>query len=317
MSFGKVEGQERAVSFLSHAITGSRIANAYIFYGPSGVGKRKTALAFAKALNCTCFDKQTGGCDHCPACKKIDSLNHPDVHLVEPEEERNSVGIDQIRTVIRDAGLKPYEAMKKVYIIDEANSLTDEAAGALLKTLEEPSSDSVLILIAEDTGRLLPTIRSRCQILKFFPLDSVLIKKLLMLNYDIDDSKAHVLAGVSYGQMDRALKLKDAKFFDKRARIIEALASDTISDWDFDKTPKADLKIELDIMLTWYRDILVAKTGGSAIINIDKADAVVRRSKLTNTRAVDMAIHQIIAAQSYLDQNANAKLVMAALGSAL
>lgn len=317
MSFKKVKAQELAISFLSNTIDGGRIANAYIFHGPAGVGKKLTALAFAKAINCAGRIEKAESCDMCAACKKIDSANHPDVHLVEPEEEGSAIGIDQIRIVIRDAGLKPYEAAKKVYIIDEANNLTEEAAGALLKTLEEPSSDSVLILIAEDTGRLLPTIRSRCQEVKFFPLDRVLVKELLIQEHGIDEMKAHVLAGISCGQMQRALKLNDEKFFDRRARIIEALAAGTASELDFDKIPKADLRVQLDIMLTWYRDLLVTKFGGMSIVNLDKKDALTRRAKMVDATALDTAIHQIIMTQSYLGLNANAKLAMAALGSAL
>lgn len=313
MSFEDIKGQARACSFLQGSIDSARLANAYIFYGPGGVGKKLTALNFAKAVNCPTPGPR-GGCDNCPSCKKIDSFNHPDVRLASPEKEGASVKIDDIRAVITDAYLKPYEAKRKVYIIDEANSLTEEAAGALLKTLEEPSPGSTLILISENLGKLFPTIRSRCQIVAFFPLKPGLIREALIESHKVDSVKAHVLSSLSCGALGTALKLKNEEFFDKRERIINALSSHSIADWDFDKTPKAELRVLLNIMLTWYRDILVTKSGGPDVVNIDKRDIISIEAKRTGFGKLDNVIKRIISTQGYLDRNANPKLAMAALG---
>lgn len=313
MSFKDIKAQERAVSFLKSSIERSRIANAYIFCGPEGVGKKLTALNFAKAINCS-NPVGAAGCDTCPSCIKIDSLNHPDVFLATPEKAGGSVKIDDIRAVIKDVGLKPYEAKKKVYIIDEANSLTEEAENALLKTLEEPSVNAALILITENPSDLLPTIRSRCQIVKFFAIDSAVVKDILMKGHGLDEVMAHILANISCGSMGQALHLKEKDFFKKREGVIKALSSNTFSDLDLDKASKVDLKSVLDIMLTWYRDILVTKTGDRNVVNIDKADLISRNSEKMSFDRLDDVIKKIISTQTYLEQNANPKLAMAALG---
>lgn len=313
MSFNDIKGQDRAVSFLKNSIARRRIANAYIFCGPEGVGKRLAALNFAKAINCpTPID--AAGCDACPSCAKINSLNHPDVFLATPEKAGGSVKIDDIRAVIEDVGLKPYEAKKKVYIIDEANSLTEEAANALLKTLEEPSADAALILIAENPAELLPTIRSRCQVVKFFAIDSAVVKEILIKGHGLDEVIAHILANISCGRMSQALHFKEGAFFKKREDVISALSANTFSDLDFDKTSKIDLKALLDIMLTWYRDILVMKTLDRSVVNIDKIELISRASGKISFDKLDNVIKQIISTRIYLDQNANPKLAMAALG---
>ena len=316
MSFDDIKGQERAVSFLKNSIALQRIANAYIFCGSEGIGKRLAALNFAKAINCPRPIGESG-CDSCPSCAKIASLNHPDVFLASPEKTGGSVKIDDIRAIIEDVGLKPYEAKKKVYIIDEANSLTEEAANALLKTLEEPSADATLILITESPAGLLPTIRSRCQVVKFFALDCAIVKEILMKDHGLDEVMAHVLANISCGRMSQALRFKDGDFFRKRESMINALSSDAFSDLDFDKTSKIDLKALLDIMLIWYRDIMVTKTGDRGVVNIDKMDLISRASEKIGFDKLDNVIRRIISTQIYLDQNANPKLAMAALGLVL
>lgn len=322
MSFKDIKGHSRAVSFLKSSIAGGRLANAYIFYGPGGIGKKLAALNFAKAINCASTGLEAGsegagGCDNCPSCKKIDSLNHPDVRLTAPAKEGAAVKIYDIRALIKDVSLKPYGARKKVYIIDEADKLTEEAANALLKTLEEPSPDSILILITENLRNLLPTIRSRCQVITFFPLDPAVIKEILVESHRVDSVKAHVLSNLACGALSSALKLNDEDFFDKRAHIIKALSSDSIALWDFDKTPKADLKVLLNIMLTWYRDILVTKALARGVVNIDKEDLISIEAKRLDFAKLDNAIKRIISTQAYLDQNANPKLAMTALSLSL
>ena len=219
--------------------------------------------------------------------------------------------------IIKDNGLKPYEAKVKVYIIDEADALTEEAANALLKTLEEPSMASMLILITERPSALLPTIRSRCQIVSFFPLDTAIVEEILIASHNIDGVKARLLGQISCGSPGKALELEDNDFFDKRERIIAALSSDTFSDLDFDKTPRPDLRAVLDIMLTWYRDILVMKAGDEKLVNVDKKELISIEALRIDFGKLDNVLKRIMLTQAYLDQNANPKLAIAALGLAL
>ena len=316
MSFKDIRGNDAVISFLKESSGAGRVANAYIFSGPGGIGKKLSALAFAKAVNCLSPNEGLS-CDRCPSCKKIDSSNHPDVFVVTPEKKGATTKIDDIRVVIKDNGLKPYEAKVKVYIIDEADSLTEEAANALLKTLEEPSAASMLILITERSSRLLPTIRSRCQIVNFFPLDTAIVEEILTASHNIDGVKARALSRISCGSPGKALELEDNDFFDKREKIIKALSSDTFSGLDFDKTPRPDLRAVLDIMLTWYRDILVMKAGDGRLVNVDKKELISIEAGRIGFAKLDNILKRIMLTQAYLDQSANPKLAIAALGLAL
>ncbi|MBU0605353.1 MAG: DNA polymerase III subunit delta' [Candidatus Omnitrophica bacterium] len=316
MSFKDIKGNDAVISFLIESSATGRVANAYIFSGPDGIGKKLSALAFAKAINCLSPNEGVS-CDKCPSCKKIDSSNHPDVFIVAPEKKGTTIKIDDIRVVIKDNGLKPYEAKVKVYIIDEADGLTDEAANALLKTLEEPSMASMLILITERPSRLLPTIRSRCQIVNFFPLDAAMVEEILTASHNIDGVKARLLGRISCGSPGRALELEDNDFFDKRERIIKALSSDTFSYLDFDKTPRSDLRAILNIMLTWYRDIMVMKAGDGKLMNVDKKELISTEADRIGFEKLDNVLKRIMLTQTYLDQSANPKLAITALGLAL
>ncbi len=319
--FKDLLGQDSAVSFLRSAVQNDRLANAYLFYGPSGVGKKLAAISFAKAINCRSRDISSGaaldGCGQCPSCRKIDSLGHPDVRLTKAEKDGSSVKIGDIRSVIEDIGLKPYEATKKVYIVDGADELTEEAANALLKTLEEPSSESILILISVNPRRLLSTIRSRCQTVRFFPMNLNTVKDILTGAHGLKSDVAHILAGISCGSPGEALKLKSDDFFSRRERIIKALSSDSFSELDFDRAQKKELQAVLSIILLWYRDILITKTGNSNIVNIDKETEICREAKRVGFNKLNNTLNRVMSTQLYLEQNANPRLAMAALGSSI
>jgi len=316
LSFKDIKGQDKAVSFLKSVLENNRFSQAYIFFGPNGVGKKLTALNFAKAFNCAIPVGQRP-CDACVSCRKIDASNHPDVFLLVPEKEDASIKIDQVREVIKNISLKAYEARKKVYIIDDAHLMTPEAQNALLKTLEEPPSDSVLILITDNMESLFSTIVSRSQVVKFFPFAVAEVKDILTQVYKIDAVKAHILAHISSGMLGEALRQNDEDFFKKRSRIIKGLEDRTFFDWEFEGLSRPDLKLYLDVMLTWYRDILIAKTGlteEAAFVNIDKRDAVLNEAARADFAFLDSIIKQIISTNSFLEQNANPKLAMSVLG---
>ena len=147
-------------------IENSRLAHAYLFVGPACVGKRETAEAIAKLVNCAASNNETF-CDSCPSCIKINNLQHPDVYLIDAEAS-GSIKIDEIRSIIKRVSLKPFEGKRKVFIIVNAENLTSQAANALLKTLEEPPNNSLIILTTCFPQRNLDTIKSRCHIINFY-----------------------------------------------------------------------------------------------------------------------------------------------------
>ncbi|HQP91953.1 MAG TPA: DNA polymerase III subunit delta', partial [Candidatus Omnitrophota bacterium] len=183
MSFKEIIGQDGAVTFLKKAYSSQRLAHAYIFVGPDGVGKRTTALKFAQLLVCEDRDKKDEPCQKCPACVKAANLSHPDIQWVNAEGQ--FVKIDAVRQASRRLSLKGFESQYKVLIVPEAQCLNDESSNALLKTLEEPSTDTVIILIAPTLKKLLPTITSRCQRVVFSALDNETLGKILQEKFAV------------------------------------------------------------------------------------------------------------------------------------
>ncbi|MFH0763793.1 MAG: DNA polymerase III subunit delta' [Candidatus Omnitrophota bacterium] len=313
-------GQDRAVSFLKGALESDRAAHAYIFTGPAGTGKLLTAVNFAKALNCSSGSGEKP-CDECISCRKIDASNHPDVFLLKPDKTGSRLGIDRVREVIKNIGLKPYEAGKKIYIIDGAASLTGEAQNAFLKTLEEPPSDSVIIFIAESSGDLFPTIESRSQAVRFYPLKADDISRILTKVHKLDTDRARILSRIANGSPALALKLNEEKFFERRSSVLKGLVDGSFFDSDFEGLTRPAMRSYLDMMLTWYRDILIAKAAArhseSLLVNADKSDIIKEEAKHLDFRFLDDIIKQIMLTRSFLEQNVNLKLAMSVLGASI
>ena len=316
MSFKDIKGQDSAIRFLKNALKDKKTAHAYIFVGPSGIGKRIAALNFAKALNCG-MPVQDEPCDRCASCKKIDTLNHPDIFIVRPKDDE-AIKIERIRELTRHIGLKPYEGRSKICIIDDAHLMTQDASNALLKTLEEPPSDSILILLTNNMGGLLPTIISRAQAVRFFSLAPDIVKDILMKSYNVEEKRASVLSRLSGGRCDEALRYKNEDFFERRSQIIEAITDETYFESDFDGLSRRALKLNLDIMLMWYRDILITKLNAfepAGLFNIDKIDRVSKEAKRFEVEQLHDIIKEIISTGHLLDRKANPKLAMSVLGT--
>ena len=310
-----MKGQCSAIGYLKASLESNRISHAYIFSGPDGVGKRNTALNFAKALNC---DNVKSGepCDQCPSCKKIDSSKHPDIRVLSPAEKNGSIKIEDVRAVIRDIYLKPFEAKKKVYIIEAAEEMKHEAANALLKTLEEPPADSVIILLTEKIKALFHTIVSRSQVVKFFPLKLKELEDILVKEYSLAEDGAHILSHLSGGRIGLALKFKEDDLLTKRSLLIGRISSGLKDDFDFDDIPRDDIKMCLDMMLSLYGDILNTKAGlgDYRLVNIDKKDIISNEAKTLSFDHLEEIINNIVSTAMYIDTNANQKLAMSVLG---
>lgn len=190
--------QTRVASFLRCAATGDTVSHAYLFVGPTGSGKRTAALALACALFC-----EDGGCGSCPTCYRVKNGFHPDVHAVRPEGAASYV-IEQIRNVIRDVHLKPVQASRKVYIFDEADRLDANSANALLKTLEEPPDNVVIVLLTRSYDSVLPTIVSRCQVVRFRPVPPSVARSLLIERTGATSEQASAALAAAGGVVARA-----------------------------------------------------------------------------------------------------------------
>jgi DNA polymerase-3 subunit delta' len=236
MNFSDIIGHEKPLTILKRALANKTLAHAYLFSGEAGIGKKMTALALASAVNC---EKGTpeGGCGECPSCRRVAALTHPDVHVVMPESEdarllatwsskeadkaSDEIKIDQVRQAQESISLKPSEGGKKILIVDGAETLNITAQNAFLKTLEEPPGDALIILVTCMPQSLLPTIRSRCQELRFQPLPRRTLAQALVKKRGLSEEDAWFLAALAQGSMGRGLGMDAGREKAERDNVAE------------------------------------------------------------------------------------------------
>ncbi|SEN64709.1 DNA polymerase III subunit delta' [Lihuaxuella thermophila] len=268
MSFQEVKGQSQVIRLLQNGLLHGKIAHAYCFAGPRGVGKQKTAMELAKALNCE--QKGADACDRCRSCLRIEHGNHPDVIRIKPDGA--SIKIDQVRQLQRAFSFSPGKEVVRVIMIEQADFMTPQAANSLLKFLEEPVSAMVAILITENIHAMLPTVLSRCQILRFSQLPPAILAKKLE-EQGIRKDNARILAHLSQGEEEYQL-LDQEEFAQLCRRVIEwnqeilsGKSSALVSiqrEWLQKQTENERLPLVLDILLLWLRDLVhhhLNKTG--------------------------------------------------------
>ena len=233
MPFRTIAGHSRLLSLLARVIARDSMPPAVLLAGPPGVGKRLTALAIAQAINCLQPQSAKGferdACGDCTSCRRIARGIHPDVIVVEPGD-MGTIKIEQLRDVIDRSQYRPFEGRRRVVIIDEADSAGDDAQSALLKTLEEPPSASVFILVSSMPDALLPTVLSRCPRLRFGPLTPNEVARALVQDHGYSEQEARVAAAESDGSIGRALESQSedlAEARDAAQRILEETARDT------------------------------------------------------------------------------------------
>ena len=205
MSLSQIKDQENAVRLLRNIKRLNRIPSGLLFWGPDGVGKRLTAVAFAKAINCR--ESADDACDACLACRKCDHGNHADIMMMTPTGKKREIVVKTIEQVIETAFYRPFEGGRRVIIFQDADRMNEPAQNHFLKTLEEPPSLSIFILLTEQPRRLLPTIRSRCQRVCFGVLRQQTVADMLLQHTDLGREEAQTLAALSQGSMARALEL--------------------------------------------------------------------------------------------------------------
>ena len=280
MSFKNIVGHEKLIRHLKKSIKIDKIGHAYIFDGPVGIGKKTTATAFSKGVLCKEFGQDV--CEVCSSCSKVESNNHPDLVWIEPDGK--SIKNHQIEELQQDLVRKPYESEKKVYIIKDADLMTESAQNRLLKTLEEPPKYVVIILISTNSNRFLATIRSRSQIIKFNPLQHKMVQDFMHKRYGMDVDETKVFATFSNGIIGKAIEFKESEDFQTKRKetiaLIEGLISkDALKIFDgmeFFEKYKEDVYEILDLMVFWFRDILLLGETNSEqfLINIDQKDTL-------------------------------------------
>ena len=266
--FREILGQDWVVSHLKAARLAGRLSHAYLFLGPSGVGKATTARALAAALNCAQIGADGDACGTCPSCRRLQAGTHPDFLMISPEEGKTQIKIEVIRELRRLTAYPPLGGGWRIVVIKPAEGLTvqnDAAANALLKTLEEPPPQHLLVLIARGEADLLPTIVSRCHKLAFAPLPSALIIQELEKRRSLPQSQAALVAALSGGSLGRALALDPEELVRQRDQVLADLAhlhrgsTGLVLEWAQRLTKnRADLNNFLLLAQLWYRDLLLS-----------------------------------------------------------
>ncbi len=232
-------GHDRVFERFRRSLACGRLASTFLFLGPEGVGKRTTALYLAQCLLCEATPTdQLAACQTCPGCQQVSALTHPDLTLIAKPKEKSFIPIEVLigdrdhrmrEGLCHDIALKPFRGGRKIAIIDDADYLNQEGANCLLKTLEEPPAQSVIILIGTSQQRQLPTIRSRCQIVRFAPLSAATVTQLLEARGELSAAQIEVAVRRSGGSVSRAIELADAELEEARRSLLEQLC---LSDFD-------------------------------------------------------------------------------------
>lgn len=312
MAFRQVLGQERAIQILQKALTGERLAHAYLFYGPSGVGKKLAALQFAKALYC--LTPGPDACDACVACHKITDGNHPDILLVGAEE--TTIKIDQIRTVQHQLSYKPYEQQRTIVILDGCEHLTLPAANALLKTLEEPPGNTLLLLLTGHKDAVPLTIVSRCQLVPFQPLAPEHLVTILT-QHDLDTETAGLVAALAEGRADRfspenvsaTLALRQTAY-----TILQNVAQAKGMDSFLQARQLAGKREQCEALLHWLslflRDLTMLNVAPSmALYNRDLSTQLAPLARRSQPHQLIEAFTQLQQLRAYLGRNSNPQLI--------
>ena len=314
MSFSSIYGQEGPISVLKSALEKKRVPHAFLFYGAEGIGKRTTALVFAKALNC-----EAGGadaCDACTSCRKIDSGNHPDILVIRPEGQ--FIKVADIKELQERMRFRPLEGVRRVVIIDDAERMNITSANSLLKTLEEPSPTNVFVLVSSRAHLLPLTILSRCHRLRFNPVHRDVIAAFLEKEHALAPDKALILASSSGGSIGRALTLHKGDYIALRDSILGRISKGTLDPLGCLALAgelagdREDIREALDILKSWYRDLLVFKETGraEALINRDHAGDIGRLAGLTGVEEILRGIRTIQRAEAAIERNVNKPLTL-------
>ena len=314
MRFDSIIGQERPIRFLTQMLKKKNIPHAMLFTGVDGIGKRTTAMALGMALNCS-NPVGVSACGECPSCQKVISGAHPDMITIRPEGV--FIKIDQVRALSRQLRFAPLEGNWRVVIINDAQAMNLEASNAILKVLEEPPKGTFIILTASQTTDLLPTIVSRCQQVAFRPIPYEKVAEVLVELQGLDRQTATTLAVSTKGSLGKALSVDGEKWTVWRARFVEQISSFSIRSiqpvFGFVAAIASDkdrLVDALDMIMTWFRDVLMCKVSPERIINKDFMTKIQNASQGRSVNELLEKVEAVYAAQTAISKNSNPRLAL-------
>ncbi|MCQ2507547.1 MAG: DNA polymerase III subunit delta' [Dorea sp.] len=316
--FKDVVGRSDLVRYMENAIREKKISHAYILNGPKGAGKKYLAGLFAETL--LCEKGGTDPCRQCHSCKQAESGNHPDIIRV-THEKPNTISVDDIREQINNTvQIKPYQSPYKIYIMDQADLMTVQAQNALLKTIEEPPEYAIFMLLTENAETLLPTINSRCVMLKLRNVKDSLIRKYLIESLGVPEFKAQMCAAFAQGNLGKAIMLASSEHFneirDEAIQLMKYIREMELHEVIRAVTNIQSYKVEitdyLDILMIWYRDVLIYKATKEVdkLVFRDQTSAIKDQAKSCTYEGIENVLEGLDKAKARLKANVNFDLVM-------
>ncbi|OPA73209.1 DNA polymerase III subunit delta' [Paenibacillus selenitireducens] len=313
MSFQDIIGQAHAKQMLQNGLRNDKVSHAYLFAGPQGSGRKEMALTFAKALFCT--EMKDDCCDECLECRKVDHHNHPDIHVIAPEG--SSIKIEQIRALQREFAYRTGGGSRKVYIMEQADKMTVQAANSLLKFLEEPLSPVVAILLTENGQAMLPTIQSRAQWISFTPMDpKAMLQVLVQEGYaqSLARCAVHLASG-----LPACREIIQQNWFAEIRNVMLQLGKDCLNkvntamitaQQQLFKTPLAEhLDTLMSLFLLWFKDMIHYQLDRTeSIIFIDQLESISKYAFSRTTEAWVRCMELTTEMQKRLRANVNPQL---------
>ncbi|HXL38545.1 MAG TPA: DNA polymerase III subunit delta' [Ktedonobacteraceae bacterium] len=321
-----IVGHEHAINTLRRALMAQRVRHAYLFTGPEHIGKALLAQRFAQTLLCTgggdAHNAPQNPCNTCLSCRKIMHGNHPDVHYISRSTDKQFILIEQVRALQADAARKTLEGRRNIFIIQGMHEMNVQAANCLLKTLEEPEPDVVLLLTAPDPGVLLPTILSRVQQVPMQLLTTKQIKTALEDRWHVEPGEANLIAALAAGRMGWSVQaVEDEDMLAERQAQLEMLAklstAGKVQRFDVAQRLSADsdrLHAILELWLLWWRDIVLAANNClDLIVNVDMQGMIQNQATKVGAVESQRMVRAILGTMEALDQNVNARVALEVL----
>ena len=318
LGFRDVIGHEHLIEHLQSAIAMGKVSHAYIFDGEKGSGKNFLADRFAAALQCSADGEKP--CGTCTSCTQAEGRNHPDIIRI-THEKPNTISVDDIRQQLcSDVMIKPYKGPYKIYIVDEAEKLNVQAQNALLKTIEEPPAYAVIILLTTNSESFLPTILSRCVTLHLKPAKDSVVRRYLMEQVKIPDYQADICVAFAQGNIGKARRLALSEEFGQMKEhvihLVKYIQEMDISELIFGMHKitefKTDISDYLDLLMVWYRDVLLYKAtwNPSSIVFSDEIHTLRKMASKSSYEGIETILKALDKAKLRLAANVNFDLTM-------